>query len=469
MEVKKLLQGLGYNNLLSDKWYKEIAAWEAWYRGKTAFHRYWIYNGKDKNYIKRQSLGMAKKLCEDKADLLLNEKVNIYVSPVKESKENAYQDFLDEVLEDNSFWVNGNQLIELANALGTGAFVEYMDGDQIRIDFVNANYIYPLSWKNRTITECAFISNYVSGKNEKPLIYIQVHALNKQGLYVIQNKLFDAEGKPQPLPDDVPEELTTGRDKPLYQVFMPNIVNNIDPLNPMGISIYANCIDDLMFTDTIYDSYKNEFDLGKKRIFVNDSVVKPDPETGDIIPVFDPHDTVFYGLPLGDGTDQGKKAIVESNMALRVQDHKTALQDALDVLSDKTGFGKGYYKFDADGVKTATEIISQNSKLYRKIKKDEIILDKTLTDLAKAILFLGGYQGELVINVAFDDSIVEDTQAIANRAHLEYTSDLIDKVEYFIRVYNMTEEAAIAHVKNMESRKGDAPPPPDDEEEGEGA
>lgn len=113
------------------------------------FHTYKVYNGSVVVEQKRYRLGMAKKVCEDWANLLLNEKVAI--------KAGAYEKELNEVLERNNFKVRGNQLIEITFALGTGAFVEYLDGDgNVTIDFIRADMIYPLSWDNGEVTESAF-------------------------------------------------------------------------------------------------------------------------------------------------------------------------------------------------------------------------------------------------------------------------------------------------------------------------
>jgi A118 family predicted phage portal protein len=124
MDIRQLLEKLGHKDLLSADWYNFIAEWLKWYAGKAGWHSYTIYNGESTIKCERKSLGMAKKVSEDKADLLLNEKVEITVTPMnaKEgSGSTAMQDYVDEVLHDNNFWVRGNQLVELANALGTGA------------------------------------------------------------------------------------------------------------------------------------------------------------------------------------------------------------------------------------------------------------------------------------------------------------------------------------------------------------
>ena len=44
-----------------------------------------------------------------------------------------------------------------------------------------------------------------------------------------------------------------------------NIVNNINKNNPMGIAVFANSIDVLKAIDIVFDSYNNEFILGRKK------------------------------------------------------------------------------------------------------------------------------------------------------------------------------------------------------------
>ena len=66
---------------LDSSFYSKIDMWDSWYRSNVKkFHQYRIYHGAS-HYERchRKSLGMAKKLCEDISDLLLNEKVKITI------------------------------------------------------------------------------------------------------------------------------------------------------------------------------------------------------------------------------------------------------------------------------------------------------------------------------------------------------------------------------------------------------
>ena len=148
-KVKEYLVQQGYR-AVSDETYEHIDEWLEWYQNDAAkFHHYKLYNGIVTTNQERYKLGMAKTVCEDWANLLLNERVTINAGD--------YNERLAEILKDNNFQKQGNQLIEKAFALGTGAFVEYLDADkQVIIDYIRADMIYPLSWDNGDITECAF-------------------------------------------------------------------------------------------------------------------------------------------------------------------------------------------------------------------------------------------------------------------------------------------------------------------------
>ena len=75
--ITQYLKAQGYG-ALDDSYYAYIDLWLKWYKGKVAaFHNYRQYNGKKKVNRTRKTLGMAKTVAEDWANLALNEKVQI--------------------------------------------------------------------------------------------------------------------------------------------------------------------------------------------------------------------------------------------------------------------------------------------------------------------------------------------------------------------------------------------------------
>ena len=411
---------------------------------------------------------MAKKICEDISDLLLNEKVKMTINDQQTDA------FVKAVLEDANFNVQGNEYQERKAACGTVAYVPYLtnmvldeDGKpvsaDIKIDYVVAKNIFPTAWENSRITECVFV--FEKTYRRKKYAQFQHHKLepwhdeegNDLGFqYVIENsvtlcsegagrELTPEEWNQIPAFDGLAARVETGSDKPQFVIDKLNIANNVDEdhSNPMGISIFANSVDVLAKTDLEYDSYANEFTLGRKRIFVAPEMLA----TQDGSPVFDPDDSVFYQLP-EDYFKDTHEAMHEVNMSLRVQEHEQAINNDLNLLSFKCGFGTQYYKFEKGTVTTATQVISENSDMYRTVRKHEIILEDVLKDLIRAIIRLGKAAGrtDLVedtdITIDFDDSIIEDAASERQEDRNDVAMGAMSLVEYRAKWYGESEDIA---------------------------
>ena len=92
--------------------------------------------------------------------------------------------------------------------------------------------------------------------------------------------------------------------------------------------------------------------------------------------------------------------------------------------------------------------------MFRNIQKHEVILEPALIGMVQALMYLKNgktYTGDTTIN--FDDSIIEDMAEVKRQAMIEYNAGIIDKVEYYVRVYKITEDEAIKKIEVMESRK----------------
>lgn len=429
--ILEYLRDQGYSPA-SDETTSHHDEWLNWYEGYVKdFHHYTVYNGIDMVGKDRYTLGMAKTISEDWANLLLNEKVKIYTNT-------DFDKQLEKVFEYNNFRVKCNQLIELSFALGTGAFVEYLDADgEVVIDFIRAGMIYPLSWDNGYINECAFGS--VRERDGNKQYYIQIHKYeNKQ--YIIENHIVDAEsGADLELDEGMLDEVKTGISIPLFQIITPNIVNNIDLDSPYGISVYANAISQLKGCDLVFDSYMNEFELGKRKIMVPLSMAKIQMGTNGVSkPVFDKNDTVFYAIP-GDRDNSGK--IDTYDPEIRADSHDKGINKALDLLSFKCGMGTGRYKFENGNIKTATEVISDKSDLYQSLKKHEIVLESALKGMVKAIGQLLGKEIDEV-NIDFDDSIIQDKESERNTDKADVAIGALGLDEYRAKWYNETIEEA---------------------------
>ena len=458
MNIIKYLNKAGYDTLNSG-FYTLIDTWKSWYIGSVRkFHRYKMWNGKEHVTCKRLSLGMAKKISEDVADLLLNERVQITI------QDNNTSDFVMGVLNANNFFVVGNDYQERKAYTGTVAYVPYLNniridknGDiltgsgDVKINYVSAENIYPLSWCNGYISECAFVFPKVIGT--KKYNHIQIHKIEDDE-YIIENHVVEnttGAGKEIPASEwnslkgfeSMAEYVRTGSKERQFVIDRLNIVNNWHSDNPMGVAIFANSLDVLQGIDSIYDSYINEFTLGKKRIFVAPEMLGMDLYGN---PVFDPDDVIFYQLPEGFLKDGGKP-IESVDMEIRAEQHEKGINDSLNMLSMKCGFGQNHYRFENGSIQTATQVISENSDMFRSINKHELILEPVLKELIRIIARLGKVIGvsvnpETEIVVDFDDSIIEDKQAERQSDRQDVSMGVMSLAEYRAKWYGEAEEEA---------------------------
>lgn len=440
--VRSYLESRGFR-IPSSTWYNYIDTYMQWYEGEVNnFHNYNVYNGSTYTKVRRYSLGMAKMVCEEHANLLMNEMVRIT------TPDEAFNEILHSVFRDNNFRSCANNLIEIAYALGTGAFVENktIDGLPV-IYYVRGNMIYPLSWTHGRIKECAF--SLPVACNGKEAYYIQIHS-TQSGQNAIENVYIDKEtGDTLPLPPGIEPIITTGYVRPLFQIIRPNIVNNKELDCPMGMSVYGNAIDQLKGLDLVFDSYMNEFVLGRKRVIVPMSMARIEmSKDGTACPLFDPNDTLFY---VYEQSQNGKNDLRELNPTIRATEHENGLQRLLNITSKKCGLGNDRFKFENDGVKTATEVISEKSELFQNLKKNELVLGEALTELTRAIAFLTGKDQNIEVSIDFDDSIIQDSQSIKNDNIDLVGSGLRSKLSAIMNINHCTKEEALAELKQIQS------------------
>ena len=463
-------------NVIEEDIKTKLEVWEQWYKGKVdKFHDYKIYQGKKKIKQERKTLNMPLKVCQRWADLLLNEKVEINIED--EYTNEVVQNLLKQV----NFYIRGNNLIERSFALGKGFFIQYWDGEKTNQKYISQEYFYPISYENGKLIECAFSSEKTID-NQK-YIYLETHTLNDKKEYVIDNFLLKLHDKELVEVDNqfyldhkIEQKIETGSINPLFQCIGPNIANRDSFDSPFGTSIFSGAIDVFKTTDVIYDGYFKEFLLGKKRIFVPDGVSNlnyvQDSTTGETkaVNVFDPNDEVFYRLP---EFEDGRNPIIESNMDLRINSYNEGLQTQLNLISQQCGFGDNGFTWNKGNVTTATQVISENSEMYRTLKKHELLLKPAIIDMVKGLLFIEStFNGDskikldVDVTVDFDDSIIEDKAELKRQALLELNVGLIDPIQYYMDIYKMTEEQAVKYRAKILAR---AELPDDEEENPKGA
>ena len=447
-------------------------------------------------------LNLSKAVCSELAGMVWTDQTDVSVStngfePTENGPEDPLQRFVKGVLDYNNFGVKMLEAIEQAAAMGGEAMKVWRDvrrdgegnevegSERLKIGWCMADQFVPTAWDNAEISEGCFISRIAKGGYY--YTRLEWHKWDGQ-TYVITNELYrsdmykmgsqepqDILGVRVPLATIYPlldEETTVqGVEASLFSYFRTPTANNIDDNSPLGVSIYANAMETLHALDICFDSFVREFRLGKKRIIVPARMIKTviDPTTGQPRRFFDATDETYEALSTD---DPDSLKIQDNSVELRVDEHVAAMNAFLNIFCLQVGLSAGTFSFDAKGgLKTATEVVSENSKTYKTVRNfqnmirpaiirliDNIIAVAALYDMqtedgqSVAELRKRGY----TVNIAMDDGITQDRQTNINEGVALVGAGLMSKKTFLTDPkygQGLTEEAAAAELEQIASER----------------
>lgn len=434
---------------ISEEMYNLIEQWKQLYKG---YYENWHkvnYHTLEGNKTRTMdTLNMAKASASEMASLVYNAKCEISIG----DDENETALFIDEVLKSNKFNKKFQDFLEYSFAMGGMVIKPYVESDTIKLSFVTADCFIPTSWENDSIREGVFINETQKGKKKYTLLEWHVW---DSGVYTVKNELYESDtssdiGTKVPLERLYPGlEPVLGMpkiEKPLFTYIKPNTANNFDTQSPLGISLYANALSVMKSIDTAFDSFHREFRLGKKRIIVPESMVKVIyDENGRPNRYFDATDETYESFNTGNMDDA---KIHDISVELRVEEHISAINAMLNLFAMQTGFSSGTFTFDGESMKTATEVISEQSKTFKSKRSHEIIIESGLVELIGSILAIADtydiFKGdaELEVSVSFDDSIAEDKSAEIDKQVRLVQAELQSRVRAIMDIFGVTKEEA---------------------------
>lgn len=491
----------GWN--LQGDYYANISTWKSWWEGFVpSFHEFYevgLTGTRQKRRLFR--MGMAKKVSEDWASLVLNDKTTFTIGDRNTQKWLlGNSDQTGGILRELDFWNNANKLGELAFRSGTGAFVlscehaEVRDGQIIPsknaslfLDYNPAECILPITVRHNRITECAFLSEVMIQGN--PCIYLQIHTLESRktdegdtvSSYVITNEYYVAENanegtesyRQMPLPPGMVSRFNTGSPYPWFGIIRPNIVKNILGGQGMGMAVFSEALDQLMHCDTAFNNYHRDIHLGGKKVFYNKKLIQERiNDQGEVVKVApdDVQQQLFY-IDANEDPDT-PAAVYDYNPSLRAEENSKAVQDALDYLSFKVGFGTHHYQFSNGGVTTATEYTGNRQDMIQNANKHQIEMEAGLIAIIRALIYAGkNVCGEAVdpdcdIMVNWDDSYITDNETQRQNDKQDALDGFIPKYRYNMTWHGMSEEEARRSVEEAdeENRQPELEFDEDDEE-----
>ena len=463
--INYLNQKFGYEIVKDTEMYDKIDLWKSYYKDDEELHKYTDSFGKTRY---QYSLGMAKRISEDWASIGYTEKDEISVN--KNNNKKFIKDFIEEVKLNNEI----PTAIETATWSGTCAedvnFYEYINqfknnknNNKFNEDLitVNARNILPLRIEHGNIIDVAFVSGI--RKNNKKLIYIELHRLTDNG-YVINNIYLDAKSGKEVKYNDIIPEMETESDVPLFSILRTPIINTIDDNLGLGMSMYGNAIDQLKDCDVKYNNSVMDFVLGGKKIIYNKKLIKYGTRkiknddgtyTTEEYPIYPDDISKQQFMEIGDALSKDE-LIHEYNPDLRTDQNKDGLQFALDLLSFKTGLGTKYYEFSGGSVVTATQYAGDRQDLMKNAKKYRDNINEFIGGILKASLLLArlvlkkNVTEDCIISVTNRDGLLVSDEEIKEQYRQEFNMGLISKITYLMKINNWTEEEAKEELQKIE-------------------
>ena len=462
-----------------------IFMWQAIYKG---FYKAWhvvplatIKNPKGKTRT-MNTMNAGKMACAQMARYVWNERCTITAS-IKGREESTepdpLNDYLQEVLNKNRFWQSFGDLLEKAFALGGGALKEWVEipkdengndiGEgKVKLGYTMASQFVPTAWDNSKVKAGIFINR--EARDGWYYTVVEWHHLDGT-TYRVTNNLYRMPIKDASEPQNIlgwwypldkmypllsPDTTIEGVENAFFQYIKPFGANYADDNSPLGMSIFAPALSTLHGLDIMFDSLQREFVLGKKRIIAPARAMKMAAGVNGGTPqrYFDADDEVWEALATDNPEDL---KVYDNSVDLRVQPHIDGINGDLSILCAQIGFDPGTLSFDATrGLKTATEVISENSKTFSTVKAHENNIRDSLIQMVHAIFelavhydlsFEGRKISELIsrgydVSVKFDDSIIQDKDAEINQGTMLVGAGLMSKKKFMMDTLGYTSEEA---------------------------
>lgn len=430
---------------------------------------------------KLMSLNMAKMASRRLASIIFNEQCEISLSD-----DNA-NSLIESVLTNEHFYLNFEEFLEKAIALGGGAARPYVDGNEIKIAWIDADQFYPLHTNTNEINEAAIARRNVVTEHDTTVYYtlLEFHEwkdvrdeesdvdCNYQVTYELyRSESEDTVGNQKPLAtlpeyEDLPPHANLAEvQHNLFSYFKTPGANNIMFGSPLGLGIVDNTENIIRAINLTHDQFVWEVKMGKQRVAVPAEMLRPADGFGDANDdmahpqMFDSDETVYQAMY----GDEDMK-VTSLTTAIRNEQYEASMDYFLHEFENQVGLSSGTFTTTPSGVQTATEVVSNNSMTYQTRSSYLTQVERFIDDLVDAILELAkkgdlfddgkvrwdGDIDEIEVNIHFDDGVFVDKDAQAKQDMLAVTSGVMPKKQFLIRNYGLSDEDAdewIAAVQN---------------------
>lgn len=354
--------------------------------------------------------------------------------------------------------------VEYGCAKGGLAFKPYIDGNEIAVDYVQADRFFPTQYNSKgEVTAAVFLEQKIEGK--KTYTRLEYHELTNE-VYKITNTAYVNEtalignnnnsnlGKPITL-TEVDEwaslqPITTIKNvnKPLFSYFKIPFANTIDFTSPLGTSIYSRAVDLIKQADEQWGRILWEYEGSELAIDVDITAFRKD-EHGNLNV---PHgkDRLYRQLDLDDNTKWNV-----FSPTIRDSAYFNGLNNILKRIEFNCGLSYGTISDPQEVDKTATEIVSSKQRMYSTVNDIQGTLENALDNLIYAMSVWAKLakfsMDKYEVSYNWDDSIVVDKDTELASMQADVASGIIRPELYIMKKYGVTEEEAIKMMPKVDN------------------
>jgi A118 family predicted phage portal protein len=399
------------------------------------------------------SLQVPKILARKLSKLVFNEGVEIAINDDKDA-----HNFIEETFKHTKFRKNFGEELEAAYAIGGLVLRPYYDPglNQIKISYARAGSFFPLNSSSNDISEMAFttVTSVAEGNKKVHYTLLEMHTW-ENGSYVIDNELYRSESRDklgykvslnslEKYKNLQPRSVLKNFTRPLFVHIKLAGKNNKNLYSPLSLGIIDNSKRQIKDINEKYDQFMWEVKQAERKIIGTEHFFRTsfNRQTGEPKYNFD-SDTTAYRMVKSDEPN-----ISEFVPSLRSAEFIETINFLLQIIEIQVGFSAGTLSFDGQSVKTATEIISENSETYSTRSDNVLIVEEAIKELVISIFELAHANNlftkpsKLDINVDFDDGVFQSQDDKLTFYGRSATLNLMPQQIAMQRIYGISEKEA---------------------------
>lgn len=420
-----------------------IVLWESMYRNEAGWHKHRV-----------RSLRIPSLVCKEIKRLTLKE----FEAKVSEGAvDAAFQQMLPKL----------RRSLDYGLAMGGILFKPYWAAGGLQMDLVTQNQFLPISYTDDQCTAAACPETVTIGKTS--YTRIEIHTFDPvQHTHTIENRCFSSNdpaflGKECALSEVpawagiLPRKVYPDVSQPLFSVMTVPDSNTVDPGSPLGISVFADAVDDVRDADVHWERILWELESSERAIDASEDLFR----YKDGVPVL-PKGRERMFRTFSTNPNQSSGIFETFSPEIRDASYFNAFNEMLRRVENGCGLSYGTLSRVDTTDKTAEEILSSKQRSFDRVHDIQQALGSALDQAVYAMQYLQGYytnrHPDAQLTCTFGDGVFENTEKEFLRRMQMVTAGMLSKVQFLMWYFDCTEDEARQKLPDSEGLFHDGAP-----------